>query len=160
MAVNGYYLVRNEYNNNDAIIDNRKLRGFQVTPKNQVKYDGVQVNHMTVIKPAFIEKVLKRKIKRRLDLYLQYIIRLLDDTENNSGGNDGIRIALNDLDRYKSIIRNKYRMYLDEKYVDLLLKKIALLERELKINKSLISKCLNKHRKTAKGFIWRYVDER
>ena len=133
MAVNGYYLVRNEYNNNDAIIDNRKLRGFQVTPKNQVKYDGVQVNHMTVIKPAFIEKVLKRKIKRRLDLYLQYIIRLLDDTENNSGGNDGIRIALNDLDRYKSIIRNKYRMYLDEKYVDLLLKKIALLERELKI---------------------------
>ena len=34
------------------------------------------------------------------------------------------------------------------------------IERELKINKSLISKCLNKHRKTAKGFIWRYVDER
>ncbi len=133
MAVNGYYLVRNEYNNHDAIIDNRKLRGFQVTPKNQVKYDGVQVNHMTVIKPAFIEKVLKRKIKRRLDLYLQYIIRLLDDTENHSGGNDGIRIALNDLDRYKSIIRNKYRMYLDEKYIELLLKKIVLLERELKI---------------------------
>lgn len=150
MAVNGYYLIRDEYNNNEAIIENRKLRGFEVTPKNQIKYEGVQVNQMTVIKPAFIEKVLKRKIKRRLDAYLQYIIQLLDNADSENG-NTSVQIALNDLDRYKSIIRNKYRIYLDEKYVNLLLKKIALLERELKIKNYYYEQELEQKEEKSKG---------
>ena len=34
--------------------------------------------------------------------------------------------------RYRQLIKNKYRIYLEEKYYSLLLKKIALLEQELK----------------------------
>lgn len=129
MASHGYYLEK-KGSTHEAMIDKRKLRGFQVTPKNKVPYEGIKVNQMTVIQPSLIEKVLKRKIKNRLDSYLQYIIHLMEGDDEDG---EGIRIALDDLERYKGIIRHKYYLYLDQKYIDLLLKKIALLERELKM---------------------------
>lgn len=132
MATNRY-CIKKETNAYEVKLQTKKWHGFQVTPKNQVPYEGIQVNQMTVIKPTFIEKVIKKKIKRRLDSYMQYIIYLLE--EENDDGNQGINIALNDLERLKVMIRNKYQLYLDEKYVELLMKKIELLERELKIKK-------------------------
>ena len=84
---------------------------------------------MVIIKPSMIEKVLKRKIKKKLDLYLKLIIKFIESEDSESG--DSIREALNDLTRYKSIIKNKYLKYLDEKYLKLLIKKIAILEYEL-----------------------------
>ena len=53
-------------------------------------------------------------------------------TENDDEDPSTIREALNDLTRYRDIIEYKYRKYLDDKYVDILLKKVNLLEHELK----------------------------
>ena len=39
---------------------------------------------------------------------------------------------MNDLSRYRDVIEYKYQKYLDEKYIALLLQKIAILEYELK----------------------------
>ena len=86
------------------------------------------------MKPSFIEKILKKKIKRKLNLYLNYIIE-------ESGDDDSCRVALNNINRYKDIVEYKYRKYLDDKYINLLLKKINLLEKKIKSN--LIYKELN-----------------
>ena len=125
-----YFICRNNNNNNKIIyIDYDKLSGFNFEPQNNVKYDGIKVNKMMVIKPSMVEKVLKRKIKRKLDLYLKLMIKYI---EEDDGTNDGILSeALNDLTRYKEIIAYKYRKYLDTKYLNALFKKIAILEYEL-----------------------------
>lgn len=133
MAKERYYLEKKN-NNCKATLLERNMNGFRVNPKNQIPYEGIQVNQMTVIKPSFIEKVVKKKIKRRLDSYMQYMIMVLEKSSDEEDG-AGIDIALNDLERLKRMIKNKYQMYLEEKYVALLMKKIALLERELKIKK-------------------------
>ena len=111
-------------------MDYNKLKGFNFNPRNNVKYDGVIVNKMIIIKPSMIEKVLKRKIKRKLDLYLKLIIKFVESEGSDDGG--VLAEALNDLTRYKSIIKNKYQKYLDEKYLSILKKKIDILEYELK----------------------------
>lgn len=103
--------------------------GFKFKPKNKVDYNGVKVNEMVVINPSFIEKVLKRKIKRKLDSYLHFLIMLLDNEDTDP---TNLRHALNDLEKYRRTVINKYRNYLDKKYIDLLLKKMDVLERELK----------------------------
>ncbi len=90
------------------------LDGFRVTPKNEVPYEGVTVQRMTVMNPSFIEKVIKKKIKRKLDSYMQYIIKIL---ESDNDDETGIDVALNDLERLKATIKHKYRIYLDKKYV-------------------------------------------
>lgn len=128
-----YYLSTEDYNGEIVYLDYSKLKGFRITPKNQVKYDGIVVNQMVLINPSFIETVLKKKIKRKLDQYLQYIMQVIAMIENGED-EDGslIEMVLNDLDRYRRTIMNRYREYLEKQYIDLVMEKIALLECELR----------------------------
>ncbi|MBR6690064.1 MAG: hypothetical protein IKL65_01875 [Bacilli bacterium] len=123
-----YYVCKKGDERQIVLLNYDKLKGFGFSPKNNVQ-DGIIVNKMVIIKPSMIEKVLRRKIKRKLDLYLKLIIKFIESDDNSSG--DTLREALNDLSRYKNIIEYKYKKYLDEKYLKILLKKIALLEYEL-----------------------------
>ena len=131
-----YYVCKKGDDRQILYLDYDKLKGFDFQPQNNVKYDGIIVNKMVIIKPSMIEKVLRKKIKRKLDLYLKLIVKFIESDDNSSG--DTLREALNDLSRYKNIIEYKYRKYLDEKYLRILLKKIFLLEYELN------SKLMNK----------------
>ena len=124
-----YYINRNNPNKEIIYLDYNKLNGFNFSPKNKIKYDGIVVNKMVIIKPSMIEKILKRKIKNKLNLYLKLIIKFIESDDSDNG--ESLREALNDLTRYKSIISHKYMKYLDEKYLKLLLKKISILEYEL-----------------------------
>lgn len=124
-----YSIIKEKYSNCNIVVDYKKLNGLRLNPKNQIYYDGIMVNQLVLINSSFIEKVLKKKIKRKLDSYLNFIISVLND-DSESGEN--IRHALNDLSRYRDIVEYKYQKYLDQKYIMLLLQKIALLEHELK----------------------------
>ncbi|MCI5835176.1 MAG: hypothetical protein MR227_00525 [Firmicutes bacterium] len=127
------YKVSKSSKETKALIDTKKMRGFKVKPLNNVNYDGVKVDKLLIIKPSFVEKVLKRKTKRKLEMYLEFIINILESEDGNDSGK--INIALNDLNRYKSIIKNNYRVYLDKLYYDTLMKKIDVIEKELKVRK-------------------------
>ncbi len=125
-----YKLVkRNKLKNKKINLDLHNNNGYRVKPKNKIKYDGIVVNEMMIIKPSMIEKLLKRKINNKLTGYLDYIIEVLDSDETDSGR---VGTVLSDLNRYREIVKNNYRQYLNEKYIELLLKKIELLEYELK----------------------------
>ena len=129
MSEKHYYICKKGNDRQIIYLDYDKLNGFGFSPQNNVKYDGIIVNKMVIIKPSMIEKVLRKKIKRKLDLYLKLIIKFIESDDSCDG--TSLREALNDLTRYKSIIKNKYQKYLDEKYLKILLKKITLLEYEL-----------------------------
>lgn len=128
--MNRYLLVKDNHERKFANIDYRRLDGFKFNPKNQVENDGIMVNEMVLINPSFIENVLKRKTKKKLELYLRFIISLIDNESDASS--DDLREALDGLVRYKGIVENKYRRYLDERYANMLIKKIEILEQELK----------------------------
>ena len=129
MSEKHYFVDKKNPNKEIIYLDYDKLKGVDFSPKNNIKYDGIVVNKMVIIKPSMVEKILKRKIKKKLDLYLKLIIRFIESNDSDSG--ESIREALNDLTRYKDIITYKYRKYLDEKYLKLLMKKITILEYEL-----------------------------
>lgn len=128
MANNHYYITKGTY---DAVINISNYNyGYDITPKNSINYDGITVNKLVIIKKSFIEKILKKKIKRKLELYLQFIIDFIDGDEDDS---ETLREVLNDITRYKEILRYKYLKHLGEEYIDLLLRKIELLEYELRV---------------------------
>lgn len=131
-----YDLTKTGHNGCDAYINFHKLNGFKVTPKNKVRYNGVQVKEMVIFNVSFVKKVLERKTRIKLESYLQYIMHILEMIDTTGEDDGTINIALNDLDRYKRTIMNKYRIYLDERYTELLLKKIALYERELRMKQA------------------------
>ena len=125
-----YLISKEKYNGEIVYVNYDKLKGYRFTPKNNFPYDGIKVNEMIIIKPSFVEKIIKRKIKNRLDFYLKLIIDNLDGTDDS----DDTRKALGDLERYRKVINERYSIYLDEKYMDLLNKKMDVIERELKNN--------------------------
>ena len=133
-----YLISKEKYNGEIVYVNYDKLKGYKFTPKNNFLYDGIKVNEMIIIKPSFVEKIIKRKIKNRLDFYLKYILQKkyyfhiynLDGTDDS----DDTRKALGDLERYRKVINERYSIYLDEKYMDLLNKKMDVIERELKNN--------------------------
>lgn len=114
--------------------DYNKLEGIDFTPKNKIR-NGINVSKMLIIKPSMAEKILRKKIKRKLDLYLKLIVKYIENDDSDS--DDTLMEALNDLTRYKSIVEYKYKKYLDKKYLKYLSKKVAMLEYEL--NSKLIS---------------------
>ena len=130
MEKKNYLLVKNKFNKEIVYINYDHVGGFRFNPVNK-KDDSISVNQMVIINPTFIEKVLTRKTKRKLELYLQYIVELLD--EESDTDITGLRSALNDITRYKDIVMHKYKLYLDERYFELYMKKLSLLEYELKM---------------------------
>ena len=106
MAEKHYYINKKNSNKEIIYLDFDKLKGIDFSPKNKIKYDGIVVNKMVIIKPSMIEKILKRKIRKKLDLYLKLIIKFIESEDSDNG--ETLREALNDLTRYKNIIMHKY----------------------------------------------------
>ncbi|MDD2391395.1 MAG: hypothetical protein PHU94_00450 [Bacilli bacterium] len=129
MNSKNYLLIRDVKTKEITYVDYNKEKGYLFSPKKGVNFDGVSINKMIVIKPSFVDKILRRKIKNKLELYLEYIIKLLENDDDTDI--TGLRSALNDLTRYHDIVKFQYGKYLDERYLELFLKKIKLLEKEL-----------------------------
>lgn len=124
-----YYIAnKNNKKKSITILDLNKLEGLAIVPKNKLCYEGIKVNKMVIVDSSIAEKIIKRKIRKKLEYYLKLIIKLATDDDDG----DDLNEVLNDLKRYKSIIMHKYKKYLDEKYLNLLLKKIQVIEYEIK----------------------------
>lgn len=121
---------KNKYNGKNTSLGKEKMDGFLIRPKNQGKEETLQVSTMTIVNQEYIEKLLRKKTKRKLDYFLKYIISLMESDDDSP---DHLHLAMDDLEHYKSIVEYKYRKYLDEKYANLLLQKISMLEHEIKI---------------------------
>jgi len=112
-----------------AIYNISAYNGLDITPRNRISY-GIVVNRLIVFNQVFIEKVIKKRIKRKLELYLQFIIEYIDD---DSEDGEALREVLNDIERYKSILKFRYNKFLEEKYISSLEKKLNLIEKELNV---------------------------
>ena len=94
----------------------RKTTCFCIKPKNSFAYDGIEVNELLILKKKFIANLLKKKIKRKLDIYLDLI---LDDSDSDSD-QSAYKEHLDNVSRFKDIIKFKYKKYLDKKYTNLM----------------------------------------
>ena len=56
----------NEKNSNVTLINYEK-NGFNIKPLNKINYPGIKVNSMIIVNQSFIEKILKKKIKKKLN---------------------------------------------------------------------------------------------
>lgn len=124
-----YHLYKRKTKERKVELNTNKEIGYTIKPKNQMKYEGIVVNSMTIIDDYLIKTLLKKKIKKKLDMYLQFLITVLEEDDTDGGH---LMFALNDLERYRRIVINNYKKYLEDKYIKLLMNKMDLIEQELK----------------------------
>ena len=124
-----YHLYKRKTKERKVELNTKKEIGYTIKPKNTMKYEGIVVNSMTIINNELIKTLLKKKIKKKLDMYLQFLITVLEEDDTDGGH---LMFALNDLERYRRMVINNYKKYLEEKYIKLLMNKMDLIEQELK----------------------------
>lgn len=124
-----YHLYKRKTKERKVELNTNKEIGYTIKPKNQMKYEGIVVNSMTIIDDYLIKTLLKKKTKKKLDMYLQFLITVLEEDDTDGGH---LMFALNDLERYRRLVINNYKKYLEEKYIKLLMNKMDLIEQELK----------------------------
>ena len=135
------YVCEKEYKDMVSCdLDFTEINGFKIRPKNKVKYDGIEVNKLTIVSPYLIDNVLKRKTKRKLNLYLQFLFTSLEDDDTTG---DDLGLILEDTKRYKTIIINKYSKFLDVNYIKELLLRVTFIEEELKMRIRMEHKSFN-----------------
>ncbi len=123
-----HYLIKRD--NKIIYIKLEKLDGISFKPLTDIFIDdGVLVAKIIIFKPEFIELVLKKKIKNKLNLYLNLILSSFGDDDGNTGY---VYSIYQDLIRYRIFILKKYIKYLDKEYVGMLFAKMAIIEEELK----------------------------
>lgn len=129
MKKNKYVLYERKIKKIKVALNSISFEGYKIKPRNKMVYDGIVVKSMVIINNELIEKLLRKKIKKKLDSYLQFLISVLDEDDTDSGH---LMFALNDLERYRRTIMNNYRVYLDKKYLKILINKMDLIDQELR----------------------------
>ena len=124
-----FLVVKNKDSKDIKYFEYDKISGYNIKPNPKLKFqDAINVNRMILINPSLIEKMVDKKIKRRFD----YLINLLSIVyENDDESGDGLQLALDEAEKFRNELCNKYKQYLKEEKFELLLKKIAILEDEL-----------------------------
>ena len=108
------------------------LKGFNMTPKNKnIKLkDAINVNKMVIINPTLIEKLVNKKVSLKLKKLIDLIINIYDTDEDPGSF---MMMALNEVERFKREIINKYLEFMNKEQLKDLDKKIKFLEQEVTI---------------------------
>lgn len=129
MKKNRYCLTEERIKKASIKFNSNSIEGYHIKPRNKKEYDGIVVKSMTIVNYGLVQSLLKKKIKKKLDGYLNFLITVLDEDDTDAGH---LMFALNDLDRYRRLVMNNYRVYLDKKYLKILMDKMELIEQELR----------------------------
>lgn len=126
-----YLIVKEKDKKEITYFEYNKLTGFNMTSKNKnIKLkDAINVNKMVVINPSFIEKLINKKINNKLKKLIDLISTIYDSGEEDPAGT--LMFALNEVEKFKREMINKYVEYMSKEQLKLLNKKIEILEQEV-----------------------------
>lgn len=128
--MNKSYVCKKNDDKEYIYINSTKISGYKVRPKNNIKYDGIKVSNVLLVKPYLIETVIKRKIIHQLNEYLNFLVLILND-EDETDSSD-VALVLDDVVKYRDKIINKYSKYLKVQDLKELMNKMIFVETELR----------------------------
>lgn len=108
-----------------------KLVGLDVMPKNDSKNVKIKAQKVIIVDPKLRESYIKQRINKKIDKVIDFMIKILND-DNTSDDDAGM--VLDEVNKLKGIIINKYKEHLRVNEYKAILSKIFLIEDEFKKN--------------------------
>ena len=119
------YILKNTEESEKVLLYQEK-KGYAFSPK-----DGYyRVKKITVLNETMIECILKDKVVNKYNRLLQIIYSLINSGDATTSGD--VLVTYTEIDRLRDILLHKYSKYLNEKFIELYLKKLRVLEMEIK----------------------------
>ena len=133
-----YLVVKKKKDKAITYFEYDKMDGYDISPKKNVKImDAINVNKVVIINPTLANKVAKKKV----DLKFRKLVELLNtifESDDDTGSN--YHQGLDELEKLKEELMDKYKKHLTSEEFDLMEKKLGILEHELKIRLYFIEK--------------------
>ena len=131
-----FLIVKNKDSKEITYFDYEKIDGYSIKPNPNMKFeDAIDVSRMIIINPSLIDKVAMRKINKKFEkLITMFGIVCEDDDESG----EGYILALTEADKFRQELNNKYKKFIADEKLELMLKKLAILEDELKLRLQVI----------------------
>lgn len=128
-----FLVVKTKDSKEITYFDYDKLNGYNLKAKKNVKFsDAINISRMIIINPSFTEKLADHKIKAKFEKFVN-LITIVCENEDSDVSGEGYRLALNEAEKLRMEILNKYKKYINEEKLDLYMKKISILEDEIKL---------------------------
>ena len=108
---------------------NVNMVGLNVNPKNEVPGLDIKAKKVVLVDKELTESYIKQRIDRKIDKIIKFMLRILNDEDTTE---DDTGMVLDEINRLKGIIINKYREYMLESEYKSLLTKLILIEEEFK----------------------------
>ena len=128
MDKRSYSLSRTSNSAENIYFEYDKVDGYTVNPKTKKK-DSIEVSKIIFVNDSMSEKIIRKKIDKKI-AYLLEQLKLIDDDSNPDEG--GIKRSLMDAEKLKLQIINNYVKYLGNTYQSLTLKKIQIIINQLR----------------------------
>ncbi len=139
-----YLVVKTKDQKEIVYMEYDKLTGYDITPKNKKTFaDCIQVNKMILIQPSLIEKLVHKKVDRHFKRLLMLVTMLLE-TDDDTG--TSLRECLNEVEKFRLEIKNKYREYLTKEELNLMAKKLMILNEEAKMRLSVLERTVKQEK--------------
>ena len=123
-----YHISKSKTKKETMYLEYEKMDGYKVNPKVNKK-DAIAVNKIVFVNPEFSEKIIRKKIDKKID-YLLSQLKLIDS--DDSGDTGTIKKTLLDAEKLRIQIINEYVKYLGHTYESLTIKKIEIIINKLR----------------------------
>ena len=118
------YVLKNSDEKKKVLLYEEKT-SYSFSPKKGYK----RVKKITVLDQEILSKILEEKVTKSYNKLIKIIYDLINSEDTTSGD---ILVTFTEIDRIKDILLYKYNKKLKKEFIDKYLKKLYLLEQELK----------------------------
>lgn len=130
-----YLIVKNNIISKVLYFDYDNIDGYNLTAKKNYNFfDNMNVSRVIIINPSFCETIAKKKMKHKFERLLTMMQVVCEDDDTG----EGLDIVLDEANKFKMELINKYRKYIEEEELELMFKKIEIVEKELNLRKKAI----------------------
>ena len=129
------YFINKKQTRNE-ILSMKNIDGYEFVPKLK-NGDIIKVTKVTVVDKKMIDKILSMKFERYFRKLAALAMLVLD---NDDSSDEDADIVLDEAILVKEILENRYRKYLGYEKEQLFLKKVKIIENQIRMKKIEIKK--------------------
>ena len=123
------YIINKNISKRGDIELNNKINSFLMGSKNKVyKIKGNPVKNIQISSKKLATPLVTTKVLKKYKELITYITELFFDDDDDTG--DSYREALNQIEKFRLEIKNKYRDFLLKKELEMMSKQLVLLQKE------------------------------
>lgn len=115
------------------------LSGYTMPNKHNFSIAGEEISHIEIINKKLASPIVKRVVLKKFNKLINELTDLLISDDESGDSN---RHALDKIEKFRVMVKNQYREYLGKKELEMMSKKLKLLQKEA-FKKLLISNEIN-----------------